>query len=275
MTNNSVTKIMTKSRAQIVATVGPASRNTKVLKAMMRHQMDVARLNFSHGTYEEHAQYIHTIRAVAKSLHRHIPIIQDLSGPRIQGKSGHHVAKKIKNAITKKDIRDLAFGLAHNVEYVAMSYVGSAGDVEDLRNLMYHLGSVKPIIAKIERMAAVKNLDAIIKVADAIMIARGDLANEAPLGEIPFIEKIIIEKCKKAGKPVITATQMMLSMVTNPMPTRAEVTDVAYAITLGSDAVMLSEESAIGKYPVETISAMEKIVLASEKHFGKLRINRL
>lgn len=266
---------MSKSHAQIVATVGPASKSLKTIKHMLVHQMDVARLNFSHGTYEEHANYIHTIRAAAKQLKRHIPIIQDLSGPRVQGKKEHHVAHKIKNLITEKDIRDLEFGLQHNVEYVAMSYVGTAKDVLDLRHIMTHLGSVKPIIAKIERKLAVKNLDSIIKVADAIMIARGDLANEVAPGEIPFIEKIIIEKCKKAGKPVITATQMMLSMVNNPVPSRAEATDVAYAVTLGSDAVMLSEESAIGKYPVKTIISMESIISIAEKHLGKSKINRL
>lgn len=266
---------MRHSRAQIVATIGPASKNPKILRQMMKHQMDVARLNFSHGTYEEHAKYIHTIREAALQLKRHIPIIQDLSGPRVQGKTGHHVAVKIKNIITKKDIRDLEFGLSHNIDYVAMSYVGTAADVQGLRNLMRHLGLVKPIIAKIERKIAVKNLNPIIKAADAIMIARGDLANEIEPGEIPFIEKIIIEKCKKAGKPVITATQMMLSMVSSPVPSRAEATDVAYAITLGSDAVMLSEESAIGKFPVKTIIAMERIIAIAEKHLGKRKTHSL
>ena len=156
-----------------------------------------------------------------------------------------------------------------------MSYVGTAKDVNYLRQKMTAFGPVKPIIAKIEREIAVKNLDSIIKAADAIMIARGDLANEIPIEEIPFIEKKILEKCKKIGKPVITATQMMLSMVSNPLPTRAEATDVAYAIVNGSDGVMLSEETAIGKYPVETIIIMEKIVRAAEKHLGKFIINKL
>lgn len=263
------------SRAQIVATIGPASKSVKILKQMMAHQMDVARLNFSHGTYEDHAKLIHAIRSAAKSLKRKIPIIQDLSGPRVQGKSGHHIANKIKSVLTNKDARDLQFGLSHDVEYVAMSYVGDAGDIINLRNLMYHLGSVKPIIAKIERKSAVKNLDSIIKAADAVMIARGDLANEVPLGEIPFIEKNILARCKKAGKPVITATQMMASMVNSPSPTRAEATDIAFAIMGGSDAVMLSEETAIGKYPVETVAAMERGILLAEKHLGRAKFNRL
>lgn len=257
------------SRAQIIATIGPASKNPKILKKMIQHQMDLARLNFSHGTYEEHAKYIHAIRTVAKQLKKQIPIIQDLSGPRVQSKSGHHIAKKIGNILTLKDIRDLEFGLSHDIEYVAMSYVGKADDIVNLRNLMSHLGKIKPIIAKIERKIAVKNLSEILAVSDAIMIARGDLANEVPLEEIPFIEKNIITKCNQAKKPVITATQMMLSMVHNPIPTRAEATDVAFAITNGSNAVMLSEETAIGKYPVETVAMMERIILASEKHLGK------
>ena len=263
------------SRAQIVATIGPGSKTVKILTAMISHQMDVARLNFSHGTYEEHAMYIKNIRTAAKKLKRRIPIIQDLSGPRVQEASGHHIAKNVKKVITDKDLRDLKFGFEQNIEYIAMSYVGTAKDVNYLRQKMTAFGPVKPIIAKIEREIAVKNLDSIIKVADAIMIARGDLANEIPIEEIPFIEKKILEKCKKIGKPVITATQMMLSMVSNPLPTRAEATDVAYAIVNGSDGVMLSEETAIGKYPVETIIIMEKIVRAAEKHLGKFVINKL
>lgn len=256
------------SRAQIVATIGPASRDKKTLIQMMKHQMDVARLNFSHGTYQDHAYMIKNIHAAAAKVRRKIPVIQDLSGPRVKSKTGHRVAAHFKKVVTEKDIRDLAFGLSHDIDYVVLSYVGNAKDIKDLKKEMIKLGKIKPIIAKIERKAAVKNIDSILKEAAAIMIGRGDLGNEIPIEEIPFVEKNIILKCKKAKIPVITATQMMLSMVNNPSPTRAEVTDVAYAILNGSDAVMLSEESAIGKYPVETIAAMEKIVLASEKHLG-------
>lgn len=264
-----------KSRSQIVATIGPASKNPKILREMIRHQMDAARLNFSHGTHAEHAKFIHAIRSAAKSLKKRVPIIQDLSGPRVQGKTGHHIAKKIKNIITPKDIRDLQFGLSHNIEYIAMSYVGNADDVLNLRNIMYHLGSVKPIIAKIERKDALKNLDSIIKAADGVMVARGDLGNEIPLGEIPFAEKLIISKCKKAGKPVIVATQMITSMVNNPAPTRAEATDIAFAIISGADAIMLSEETAIGKYPIQTIATMERGAVIAEKHLGRAKFNHL
>jgi pyruvate kinase len=260
---------MTKpSSAQIVATVGPSSGTVAILSKMIASQMDVARLNFSHGTHQAHAEYIHNIRAAAKKAGRRIPIIQDLSGPRIQKKSGHRIAQKFKSIITPKDLQDLRFGIKQGLEYIAMSYVGAASDVHQLRTLMKKLGALRPIIAKIERKSAVKNLSSIIKAADAIMIGRGDLANEVPLEEIPFIEKKIIASCKSAHKSVITATQMMLSMVENPSPTRAEVTDVAFAIVNGSDCVMLSEETAIGKYPVETVKMMEKIVSAAEKHLA-------
>jgi len=261
------------SRAQIVVTIGPATKNKNLLIKMIKHQMDVARLNFSHGTYKEHANYIKTIREAAKIAKRKIPIIQDLSGPRIQEKIGHHIAKYVKEIITPKDLRDLKFGLEQNIDYIAMSYIGKAADVIKLRKFM--AGNVKPIIAKIERRLALANLDEIIKVSDAVMIARGDLGNEVPLEEIPFIEKTIINKCKKAAKPVITATQMMTSMINDPIPTRADVTDVAYAIINGSDAVMLSEETAVGKYPLEVIEMMERILIAAEKHLGKVKINFL
>lgn len=265
----------THSRAQIVATIGPASKNVKVLEQMMKHQMDVARLNFSHGTYESHAAAIKNIRQAAKKVGRRILIIQDLSGPRVKTKTGHGIAKHFKKVVTEKDLRDLEFGLKQNLDYMVMSFVGSAKDILDLRKAMKKFGKVKPIIAKIERRAGVKNIDSILKVADAIMIGRGDLGNEVPLEEIPFVEKNIIIKCHKAKKPVITATQMMVSMVTNPSPTRAEVTDVAYAIMNGSTAVMLSEETAIGKYPVEVIKYMEKIISAAEKHLGPRKVARL
>lgn len=261
------------SLAQIVATIGPATRDKKLLAEMMTHQLDVARLNFSHGTYEEHAEYIKNIRVAAKLIKRRIPIIQDLSGPRIQEKIGHHIAKNAKEVVTSKDLRDLKFGIEQKVDYVAMSYIGKAEDILKLKTAMGR--DKKPIIAKIERKEALNNLKQIIAAADAIMIARGDLGNEISLEEIPFIEKTIISLCKKYQKPVITATQMMTSMIKSPIPSRADVTDVAYAIINGSDAVMLSEETAIGEYPLEVIKMMERILIASEKHLGKFKINPL
>ena len=254
------------SKAQIVATIGPASRERNILKKMINHNMDVARLNFSWGTYEEHTELIKNLKEIAKEVGRRIPIIQDLSGPRVQEEHGHEFKAGAIEIVTEKDVADLKFGLEQEVDYIAMSYVGSANDVLGLKSKMQEFGKQVPVIAKIERKLAVENLEEIIKVSDAIMVARGDLGNEFPLEQIPFVEKDIIEKSKKAGKPVIVATQMMLSMTENPVPTRAEMTDVAYAILNGADAVMLSEESAMGKYPLETVIMMEKEVLESEKH---------
>jgi pyruvate kinase len=254
------------NRSQIVATIGPASKDVETIKKMIAEGMGVARLNFSWGTHEEHAVYITDIRAAALELGRRVPIIQDLSGPRIQNGRGHEYNESAIEVVTEKDIVDLRFGIEQNVDYVALSYVGDKGDVLKLRDEMQKAGKLIPIIAKIERQKAIDNLDEIIETADAVMVARGDLGNEIPLEQIPFAEKDIIEKCNKAGKPVITATQMLLSMTENPYPTRAEVTDVAYAIVCGSDGVMLSEESASGKYPVEAVMMMNRVVLEAGKH---------
>ncbi len=265
---------MKHSAAQIIATIGPATQHIEVMRLLVAHQMDVARLNFSWGTYEEHAHYIKTIRQAAEDAGRRIPIIQDLSGPRMQDAGGHHF-KGGDAILTQKDLADLDFGVAHKVDYVAMSYVGSARDIELLRAEMKKRGVRIPIIAKIERQAALDDLRAIIKASDAVMVARGDLGNEIPLETIPFAQQRIIKTAHKAKKPVIVATQMLLSMVENPAPTRAEVSDVAYAILGGADGVMLSEETARGKYPVEAVTIMEKIVSEAERHEGKRRVRVL
>lgn len=266
---------MNYSRAQIVATIGPVSKDKTVIKQMMLRQMDAVRLNFSWGTYEEHANYIAVVRETARELGRRVPIIQDLSGPRLKTESGHQIDPGAVEVITEKDLRDLEFGLEQNIDYVAMSYVGGKNDVKEIKRRIKELGRKTPVIAKIERKMALDNLDEIIDEADAIMIARGDLGNEVPLEQIPFIQHNVIKRCKAAVKPVITATQMMFSMTKNPAPTRAEVTDVAFAVISGSDAVMLSDETANGQYPVEAVAAMEKIVLEAEKHLKKAYINPL
>lgn len=263
------------SKAQIVVTIGPATKGKEIIKEMIKHQMDAVRLNFSWGTHEEHAGYIKNVRDDAKEAGKRIPIIQDLSGPRVQEKTGHEFNQEAREIITEKDLADLKFGIEQNVDYVAMSFVGNAQDILKLRDEMKKNGKIIPIIAKIERKIALDNIDEIIKTADAIMIARGDLGNEIPLEQIPFIEKDIIEKCKKAKKPVIVATQMMFSMTENPLPTRAEVTDVAYAIINGADAVMLSEESATGHHPLEAVEMMERGILEAERHLKKVEINPL
>lgn len=259
---------MENSRSQIVATIGPASKDINILEQMINHKMDVARLNFSWGTHEEHAQYIKDIRMLADKIGRNIPIIQDLSGPRIQEGSGHTYNQDI-DVITDKDLSDLKFGIEQGVDYVALSFVGSSSDIKKLRSHMQEMGKIIPIIAKIERKIAIENLDEIIDEADAVMVARGDLGSELPIETIPFAQQDIIKRCNTAGKPVIVATQMMLSMKDNPEPTRAEVTDVAFAIIEGADAVMLSEESANGKYPIEAVTIMEKIIKESEKYITR------
>lgn len=237
--------------------------------------MDVVRLNFSWGTYDEHAGYIAATRDVAKELGKTVPIIQDLSGPRVQGGDGHHFAEGTADILTEKDLRDLQFGVSQNVEYVAMSYVGTAADIARLRNEIAKAGGSSSVIAKIERKEALDNLDEIIAASDAVMVARGDLGNEISLERIPFIQWDIIKACKKAEKPVITATQMLVSMTESPSPTRAEVTDVAFAVLIGSDAVMLSEETARGKHPIEAVAVMEQIVQEAEKHEFAAKLNPL
>lgn len=258
-----------------MATIGPATKDKNIIKELIKSQMDVVRLNFSWGTYEEHASYINIIHEIAKELNKRIPIIQDLTGPRVQETDGHEFDVDAQEILTEKDLADLDFGVKHDIDYVAMSFVGDSQDIERLRQEMGKRNFKKPIIAKIERKKALENIDEIISAADAVMVARGDLGNEIPLEQIPYVQHEIIQKAKAAKKPVITATQMMLSMMDNPAPTRAEVSDIAYAILDGSDGVMLSEETALGKYPVEAVKMMEKIVIAAERHELKISIHPL
>lgn len=263
------------SKAQIVATIGPATGKKEIVQKMIESNMGIARLNFSWGTYAEHASYIKNIREVTQDLGRKIPIMADLSGPRIQDQLGHKFDNKVLELITEKDLADLRFVLGEGVDYIAMSYVGNKDDILKLRTKMQEFGKIIPIIAKIERSVALLNIDEIIDVSDVIMIARGDLGNEIPIEQIPFVQKDIIDRCKKAKKPVIVATQMMISMMDSKEPTRAEVTDVAYAVMTGADAVMLSEETAIGKYPIQAVVVMEKIIIEAEKHSKDFKINSL
>jgi pyruvate kinase len=261
------------SVTKIVATIGPASNSKENISSMIEHHMDIARLNFSWGTHEWHSEIIKNIREASKEHNTIIPIIQDLSGPRVQEGGEHHFGgQEDQEVITEKDISDLHFGIEQNVDYIALSFVGRASDVIKLKELIKEKGGSQKVISKVERKIAFENLNEIIRESDAIMVARGDLGNEFPLEEIPFIQHEIIKACNNAGKMVIVATQMLLSMVENPKPTRAEVSDVAYAILDGADGVMLSEESAKGKYPMEAISMMEKIALYAEKHRDIIKI---
>lgn len=263
------------SKIQIVATIGPSTKEKEMIRNLIQHDVDVVRLNFSWGTYEEHLDYIKNVREVAEEVGKRIPIIQDLSGPRLQKEDGHQFDINIESLITIKDLKDLEFGIKNNVDYVAMSYVGSSVDVELLREEIKKSGKNISIIAKIERKIAVEKIDEIIKSSDSIMIARGDLGNEVPLEQIPFVEKEIIEKCKIAGKPVIVATQVLLSMTENPFPTRAEMTDIAYAVISGADALMLSDETAMGAYPLEAVMMMERGIKEAEGRTNNIQINGL
>jgi len=252
------------SRSQIVATIGPASKEVEVLKEMIKNQMDIARLNFSHGTHEDHRAFIKNIREAASSLDKNIPIIQDLSGPRVSTEDGHGFDVTKDSVLTDKDIDDLKFGIEEGVEYVAMSYVGDEQDIVLLKEKISEFGGACKVIAKIERKEALEKINDIAKEADAIMVARGDLGDNIPLEEVPFAQKEIIEIANREGKPVIVATEMMLSMTENERPSRAEVTDVATAILENADAVMLSEETAKGKHPAEVVEIMERIVSEAE-----------
>jgi len=264
------------SKAQIVATLGPVSSNEKTVKAMIEHRLDVVRLNFSWANLKIHTEQIELVRKLERESGRRIPIIVDLPGPRVQEKEGHTYNHHAVSSVTKRDEDFIKFAAEQGVEYVAVSFVGKADDITMCRRLIEKNSGNQKIIAKIERKAALLSLDEIIAASDAVMVARGDMGNEVPLEQIPFIQDKIVEKSKAAGKPVIVATQMMLSMVNNPLPERAEVTDVENAIFQGADAVMLSEETAEGKYPVESVAMMEKIILETERHMeGREKINAL
>ncbi len=266
---------MNKSRTQIVATIGPSTASMDSLRQMTRTGMDVVRLNFAHGSFEKHRQVIEYIRVISNEEKKHIPIIGDLAGPRLHGANSHKYDKEAIYPLTDHDIESIAFSVEQNINYLALSYTGSAADIEDVRRLTQAEESAIRIIAKIERIEALRNLDEIIETSDALMIARGDLGNEIPLEQIPYIQHSIIKKMNWIHKPVITATEMLLSMVKNPTPTRAEVSDVAYAVISGSDAVMLSEETAIGDNPIDTVMMMEKIILEAERHSLQQDTHRL
>lgn len=333
-------------KTKIVCTIGPASESKEVLKNLMLNGMNVARLNFSHGTHEEHQVRIDTIKEVREMLALPIAIMLDTKGPEIRlGQFGVesvelkigdiftltpkdiqgdqsivsisykelykdvHVggtiliddglveltireitedgdlicrvenngilkSKKGVNvpnmrislpAVTEKDKSDLRFGVKNGIDYVAASFVRKAQDVIDIRRVLEESGGANVrIIAKIENCEGVENVEEILQVADGIMVARGDLGVEIPAEEIPLIQKKIVSTCNQLGKPVIIATQMLDSMQRNPRPTRAEVTDVANAILDGTDAIMLSGETAAGKYPINAVETMYKIALNIE-----------
>ncbi|MFM8296484.1 MAG: pyruvate kinase [Microcystaceae cyanobacterium] len=325
---------------KIVVTIGPASDSKKVLRELLLAGMNVARLNFSHGQYAEHADRIQRLRATAEELDLPLMLLQDLQGPKIRvgdlppqgillypddqltlvpiadyqgqnqtvGIDYPYVAEEarpgtqvllddgllelrvesinqsavtcqvIKGGIlkshkgvnfpdldlrlpsmTEKDERDLDFGLEQGVDIVSLSFVRKPEDIQALKTLLKQKGADVPVLAKLEKPQAIANLEAIADECDAIMVARGDLGVEMSPEKVPLIQKQIIRLCNQKGIPVITATQMLDSMIHNPRPTRAEASDVANAIIDGTDAVMLSGESAVGDYPVESVKMLARI----------------
>ena len=334
-------------KTKIICTIGPATDDPKVLEEMIKSGMDVARLNFSHGTYEDHKKRMDEVKAVREKLGRFIPIMLDTKGPeirigrfaggRVKIKAGQKftlttdeiegtdeavsisykdLPKEIKKGnviliddgllklevidikgneiiciadndaeisnskgvnlpdstinmpyVSEKDRSDLLFGIEQEVDFIAASFVRSAYDVFEIRKILEDNGGKHiKIIAKIENRDGVKNMDDILKAADGIMVARGDMGVEIPMEELPSIQKMLIRKCFLMGKIAITATQMLESMIEKPRPTRAEISDVANAVYDGSSAVMLSGESAAGKYPVQAVRTMSEIAEETEKH---------
>lgn len=333
------------NKTKIVATIGPATASENDLEQIILHGVDVCRVNFSHGTHEEHAQVIKNVRSINDRLNSNICILQDLQGPKLRvgkikaktflnkndkviltnqecegtaekftvrynyltkdvkvgekiliddGKITVEITKAINKtdleakviyggelksnkgfnlpfsklsvpSMTDKDLEDLKFGLEHDVEWVALSFVRKPEDIIYLKGIIERRGKNTKVIAKIEKPEAVKHIDKIIDVADGIMVARGDLGVEMPVHEVPLIQKSIVTKCIAKSKPVIIATQMMESMIENSIPTRAEVNDVANAVLDGADAVMLSAETSVGKYPVKVVEYMQKIISDVEK----------
>jgi len=336
-------------KTKIIATIGPSSSDKEVLRQMILEGLNVCRLNFSHGSYEQHLEVIQTIRALNQEMEMHTAILVDLQGPKIRidevenngillekgapitvttskivgtsscisinykdlpkdiqpgekillddGKlcieivstngidtmegvviyGGILSSKKGVNlpntkislpSLTEKDRNDLTFALEQNVDWIGLSFVRNARDIIELKHIISQSSAKAKVIAKIEKPEAIQDIDEIIAESDGLMVARGDLGVEIPYQNVPLIQKMLIRKCMEQAKPIIVATQMMESMITNASPTRAEVNDVANAVLDGTDAVMLSGETSVGKYPIETIRTMSNIVREMETFGG-------
>ena len=337
-------------KTKIVCTMGPTTNDKEIIKSLIESGMNAARLNFSHGSHDEHLGRINMVKEARKELGRYIAILLDTKGPEIRtgnfengtvelkeggkfdiycgedivgdetrcsisykglykdvkpgdrllindglvalkieaiegtiikttientGVIGNHKGMNVPGvklnlpALTEKDIADLLFGIECEVDIVAASFIRKGSDVIDIRSLLSKNGGEGiQIFSKIENQEGVDNIDEIIEYSDGIMVARGDLGVEIPTEEVPIVQKMIIEKCNEAGKPVITATQMLDSMIRNPRPTRAEASDVANAIFDGTDAIMLSGETASGKYPIEVVQTMARIAVKAEEYLS-------
>ncbi len=282
-------------KTKIVCTIGPATANRRALDRLVAAGMDVARLNFSHGKQAEHGEVIRAIRDAEPQWGRPITILQDLQGPKVRlgafvggranlvtGERFTLTPKPVKGTASRSSIShpeflsalqpgdqvyrdDLRFGIEHGVDYVAVSFVRTAADIQEVRKFLREQGADLPIVAKLERAEIVANLAGILALVDAVMVARGDLGVEVPLEEVPVIQKDVIRQARLGKVPVIVATQMLESMVDHLRPTRAEVSDVATAIFDGADAIMLSAETATGRFPVETVEMMARIAERAER----------
>lgn len=341
---------LARKKVKIVATIGPASESESVLREMIRNGMDVARLNFSHGSHTDHLKRLQRLRKVSAQENKFLGILQDIQGPKIrvgkfseknivlkkgQGfiittnsvmgdsrrascsyqalhreiKPGHRIliddglilllVDKVKgrdihttvvfggpikdnkgmnlpdtrvdvSCLTPKDRADLEFGLKHHVDFIALSFVQTAEDVLKARRLIERVPHPPAIVTKIESAHAVHDMEAIIEASDGIMVARGDLGVECPLEQVPALQKEIIHAANKRGRFVITATQMLESMTSKPRPTRAEASDVANAVLDGTDAVMLSAETASGEYPIESVKTMSRVIVRTDEYLAQL-----
>ena len=344
-------------KTKIICTLGPSTDKDGVLRELVANGMNVARFNFSHGSYEEHKGRLDMLKAVRAELNKPVAALLDTKGPEIRLKefkngvemleagqtftlttrevegtkeicsitykdlpqdvheggtimlddgliklaiksvtdtdivcevlnSGKIKTKKGVNVpgvhlsmpyLSQRDRDDIIFGVQQGFDFIAASFVRTAQDVYDIRNLLNEYDSNIRIIAKIENREGVNNIDSILSAADAVMVARGDLGVEVPFEELPEIQKNIIKTCISRGKRVVTATQMLESMAKNPRPTRAEVSDVANAVYDGTSAIMLSGETSVGKYPVETVATMSRIAENAERtiHYDRRRVTRL
>jgi pyruvate kinase len=245
-----------KRHVKIVCTLGPASSSPSIVERMLKGGMDIARLNLAYGTLEEHSQLISEVRLLSQKLKLPTGILLDLPG-----------LKRRVGDIKAVFNEHLEFADSQKVDFVALSFISSAQQVKEVKTLLKNMNVYMPIIVKIEQARALEQSGAILEVGDGIMVARGDLALEISIEKVPLAQKQLIKEANRCGKPVITATQMLESMVQSTTPTRAEATDVANAILDGTDAMMLSEETAIGSHPIEATEMMAKIALEAESAF--------
>lgn len=246
------------AKAKIIATIGPACDDKRTIEKLIKAGVSVFRLNFKHSSFRWHATRMQRIREVAEKLGLPIGLMIDLRGPE------DRVEKP--NTLFAEDLKALSLAKKYEADFIALSFVRDEEDILNLRRGLEKEDLSASIIAKIETQSAIEDFEKILLKADGIMVARGDLGVELPIEEVPFWQKYIIGRCLKVGKPVITATEMLLSMTQNPRPTRAEVSDIANSVYDYSDALMLSEETAIGKYPVEAVEMMRRTCEFIEKN---------